>query len=175
VAPGAGGVLFTPWLNGERTPVDDATIRGGFHHLSLTTRRADLVRAVFEGVAHNSRWMLDAAERFVGAPFERLRFVGGGAQSEPWAQIMADVLDRPVLRVADPMLANARGAAFAAAVATGHLRWEEIPALVPVTATHQPDPAARRIHDHAHAAFLDLYRRTKAIHRRLARHHQEQP
>ncbi|MCD9625344.1 xylulokinase [Rhabdothermincola salaria] len=175
VAPGARGVVFTPWLNGERTPVDDATIRGGFHHLSLTTRRADLVRAVFEGVAHNSRWMLAAAERFVGSPFESLRFVGGGAQSELWGQIMADVLDRPVHQVAEPVLANARGAAFAAAVATGHLRWDEIPALVPVTAIHHPDPSTRAVHDRTHAAFLDIYRRTKGIHRRLGRHPQEHP
>ena len=59
---------FTPWLNGERSPVDDHTVRGGFHNLSLSTTRADLVRAVFEGVALNSRWLLGAVEKFVGSP-----------------------------------------------------------------------------------------------------------
>ena len=167
VAPGAGGVLFTPWLNGERTPVDDHTIRAGFHNLSITSRRADMVRAVFEGVAHNTRWMLAAAEKFVGEPFGAINFVGGGAQSELWCQIHADVLDRPIRQMADPRLANARGAAFAAAVALGHLGWSDVEGLVPVRRTFEPDPGTRRVHDRAHTAFLDLYRRTKGIHRSL--------
>ncbi len=82
VAPGAHGAMFTPWLNGERSPVDDHTIRGGFHNLSLSTSRDDLVRAVYEGVALNSRWLLGAVERFVGRQFETLAFIGGGANSD---------------------------------------------------------------------------------------------
>lgn len=167
VAAGAEGVLFTPWLNGERTPVDDHTIRAGFHNLSVTSRRAHMVRAVFEGVAHNTRWMLAAAEKFVGKPFGAINFVGGGAQSELWCQIHADVLDRPIRQMADPRLANARGAAFAAAVALGHLGWSDIEALVPVQHTFDPDPGTRVVHERAHTAFLDLYRRTKGIHRNL--------
>ena len=64
VPAGAHGVLFTPWLNGERSPVDDHTIRGGFHNISLSSTRADMVRAVFEGVALNSAWLLGAVEKF---------------------------------------------------------------------------------------------------------------
>ncbi|HTZ07925.1 MAG TPA: FGGY-family carbohydrate kinase, partial [Acidimicrobiales bacterium] len=59
VPAGANGAMFTPWLNGERSPVDDHTIRGGFHNLSLATTRPELVRSVYEGVALNSRWLLD--------------------------------------------------------------------------------------------------------------------
>ena len=66
VAPGSGRVLFTPWLNGERSPVDDHTVRGGFHNLSLSTTPAQMVRAVYEGVAFNSRWLLEAVEKFAG-------------------------------------------------------------------------------------------------------------
>ena len=62
--PGCHGVVFTPWLNGERTPVDDPTVRGGWFNVSLSTTRADLARSVFEGIALNARWMLDAVERF---------------------------------------------------------------------------------------------------------------
>jgi xylulokinase len=169
VAPGAGGVLFTPWLNGERTPVDDPTIRGGFHNLSVTTRRADMVRAVFEGVAHNTRWMHAAVEKFADQRFEVINFVGGGAQSDLWCQIHADVLDRPIRQMADPVLANVRGAAFAAAVALGHLRWEDVPGLVPAARTYEPDPSTRTTYDAGHRAFVALYRRTKGIHRSLNR------
>ena len=101
--PGSGRVIFTPWLNGERTPVDDHLVRGGFHNLSLDTTRAQLVRAVLEGVALNARWMLDGVERFVRRPLPELRFIGGGALSDLWCQIFADVLDRRILRVADPV------------------------------------------------------------------------
>ena len=78
VPPGAGRVLFTPWLNGERSPVDDHTIRGGFHNLSLGTSREQMVRAVYEGVAFNSRWLLGAVEKFAGKRFDSLAFIGGG-------------------------------------------------------------------------------------------------
>ena len=77
---GSDGVIFTPWLNGERTPVDDHRLRGGWHNLSLPTTRADLVRAVLEGVAFNRRWLLDAVEKFAAGRSTWLNFVGGGAR-----------------------------------------------------------------------------------------------
>ncbi len=83
VPPGAHGVLFTPWLNGERSPVDDHTIRGGFHNISLSSTRADMVRAVFEGVALNSAWLLGAVEKFCKRRLDSLAFVGGGANFGP--------------------------------------------------------------------------------------------
>ena len=113
--------MFTPWLNGERSPVDDHTIRAGFHNLSLSTTRAELVRAVFEGVAFNSRWLLGAVERFVGRPFESMAFVGGGANSDVWAQIHADVTGRTIRQMADPVLANVRGAGMLALLALGRI------------------------------------------------------
>ena len=110
--PGSGNLIFLPWLNGERTPVDNHLIRGGWFNASMATERSHLVRSVFEGVALNTRWMSDAAEKFTKRRFEHLNFVGGGARSPLWCQILADVLDRPIRQVADPVLANARGAGF---------------------------------------------------------------
>ncbi len=118
-APGSNGVIFTPWLNGERTPVDDHTLRAGWHNLSLATTRSDLVRSVLEGVAYNSRWLLATVEKFVGRPFPWLHFIGGGAQSELWCRIMADVLEREIRQVEHPIRANARGAALLAGIALG--------------------------------------------------------
>ena len=80
-APGSGNVIFLPWLNGERTPVDDHHLRGGWFNVSLATGRADLVRSVLEGVALNTRWMNQATEKFTKRRFEHLNFVGGGARS----------------------------------------------------------------------------------------------
>ena len=91
--PGSGGVLFTPWLNGERSPVDDRTLRAAFLNVSMTTERAHLVRAVLEGVAFNARWLLDSVERFIKRPMPVLRILGGGAISDLWCQIHADILE----------------------------------------------------------------------------------
>jgi xylulokinase len=167
--PGAHGVLFTPWLNGERAPVDDATVRGGFHNLSLTTDRADLVRSVFEGTAYNSRWLLDAVERFVKRPLPSLAFIGGGARSAVWAQIHADVLDRTIRRVAEPIQANVRGAAFIAFVALGLVEAGDLAARVPIAAEIEPDPRNRALYDDMYAAYVDMYRRTRTLYARLNR------
>lgn len=165
--PGAGKVIFTPWLNGERTPVDDHRVRGGFHNLSLETSRAQLVRAVLEGVALNARWMLDGVERFVRQPFADLRFIGGGALSPLWCQIFADVLDRRILRVADPVNANVRGAAFLAGLALDELAPADIPARAPVDAAYDPDPATRATYDELSRELRALYKRTRGIYARL--------
>src|SRR5205823_8917179 len=61
---GSGGVIFTPWLAGERSPIDDRWARGGFHNLGLGTGRADMIRAVLEGVAYNDRWLHEYVEKF---------------------------------------------------------------------------------------------------------------
>ncbi len=170
VPPGAHGAMFTPWLNGERSPVDDHTIRAGFHNLSLSTTRPDLVRAVYEGVALNSRWLLGAVERFVGRRFESLAFIGGGANSAVWSQIHADVMGRRVRQVAEPVLANVRGAGFLTLLALGRIRVEDIPAMVEVGATFEPDTATATVYGERYREFVDLYKKTKQIHRRLNGH-----
>ncbi len=142
VPVGSHGVLFTPWLNGERSPVDDHTIRGGFHNMSLSSTRADMVRAVFEGVALNSAWLLEAVEKYCKRTFPSLAFVGGGANSDLWSQIHADATGRTVRQIEDPVLANVRGAGLLTLLALGYLGIDDIPGTVTVKATYEPDPAA---------------------------------
>ena len=92
VPPGSNGVVYTPWIYGERAPVEDAWIRAGFQNLSLSNTRADMVRAVLEGVAFNTRWILGPVEKFCGRVMSPINVVGGGANSDLWCQIHADVL-----------------------------------------------------------------------------------
>jgi xylulokinase len=165
---GSGGVLFAPWLNGERSPVADANLRGSFHNLSLSTTRAHLVRSVLEGVAHNNRWLLEESEAALRHPLRGLRAIGGGAESDVWCQIHADVIGRPVERVSQPLLTNVRGAAFFAGVSLGLLDVTDIPRRVPVDRTFEPDPSARRIHDAMHAEFVRLHKLERGMSRRLA-------
>lgn len=170
VPAGSGGVIFTPWLNGERTPVDDHLIRGGWHNVSLATGRAELVRSVFEGVALNTRWMHRAVERFTKQRIDPIRFVGGGAQSDLWCQIHADVLDRTIIQIDRPRLANVRGAAITALVALGELRWDQVPDLVETSTTFHPDATTRATYDRMADAFVTIYKRNKGIHAKLNRH-----
>ena len=167
VAPGAGGVLFTPWLNGERSPVDDHTIRGGFHNISLSTTRGDMVRGVFEGVALNSAWLLGAVEKYTKRQFPSLAFVGGGANSDLWSQIHADTMGREVRQIADPVLANVRGAGLLTHLALGHIRLADIPSMVQVKKVYTPDEDAGAVYAPLLKEFVNLYDKTKGIHKRL--------
>ena len=168
VAPaGSNKVIFTPWLNGERTPVDDHTIRGGWNNLSLGTTRPDLVRSVFEGVAFNSRWLLDVVEKFVKQPMDGLNFIGGGALSDLWCQIHADVCDRTIRRVAEPQHANTRGAAFVAWLALGRQTLEELNRSVTIDKEFRPNPDMASTYAPLYAEFTKIYKANKAIHRRL--------
>ena len=150
--------------------MDDHTIRAGWHNVSLRTDRADLVRAVLEGVAFNSRWLLGSVEKFCGRPFPWINLIGGGGQSELWAQIHADVMDRPIRRVEHPIRANARGAALLAGVALGRVGVDELDAKVKVVAVHEPNQAHRRTYDDQYGAFRAIYKQNKGIHRRLNAH-----
>ncbi len=168
-APGSGRVVFTPWLAGERSPIDDRSARGGFHNLSLRTGRADLARAVLEGVALNSRWLAEGVEHFVGRPLGAFRAIGGGASSPLWCSIYASVLGRTVEQVSEPLLANLRGAGLIAGLTFGALRAEEVRDLVPVAAVHRPDPDDTAVYDQLFAEFPKLYRAQKGMFARLAR------
>lgn len=167
VPPGSDKLLFTPWLNGERTPVDDHHLRGAFHNISPRTTLDHMARAVLEGVAYNTRWSLGYVERFLGRRLDPIRMIGGGAKSALWCRIFADVLEREIHAVKDPIHANARGAAFLAAIGLGWMRLEDIPSAVAIAQTYRPDPRQRSIYDEMYDAFLRVHRANRRIYRRL--------
>lgn len=166
---GSDKLIFTPWLYGERSPVDDHLVRGGFHNLSLSMDRAHMVRAVFEGVAYNARWLLNAVEKFIGRSAGSINMVGGGAKSDVWCQIQADVLNRPIRQIQDPIEANVRGAALLASASLGYMRYDEIGLHVPVANTYQPNPDHRKIYDELFAEFVAIYQNNRKIYARLNR------
>ena len=166
---GAGGVIFTPWLKGERTPVDDRTLRAAFLNVSVQTERGHLVRAVLEGVAYNARWLLEAVEHFVRRRLPTLRILGGGAVSDLWCQIHADVLGRRIEKVVEPMHANLRGAALFAAIALGRLSLADVPGLVRVGATYDPDPARQAVYEPVYREYTRLHGRLHGLYARLNR------
>ncbi len=166
---GSGRVLFTPWMSGQRTPVDDKYARGGFYNLQLQTTRADLVRAVLEGIAYNNRWLLESVERFAKRRLAPLRIVGGGAASDLWCQVHADVMSRTVERISEPVHASLRGAGLLAGMALREVDPDELRTLVPVEGTFRPKPANREMYDGLYAEFPKLHASLKGMFRRLNR------
>jgi xylulokinase len=147
--------------------VDERTLRAGFYNLSLHNTRADLVRAILEGVAFNTRWLLGPVERFAGREVDSINLVGGGGNSDVWCQILADVLDVQVRQVQDPIQANARGAAFIAAVGLGEITFDDVPALVQLKRTYAPDPQNRALYDERFGIFKSIYSQMHGVYKRL--------
>jgi xylulokinase len=167
VPAGARGLLYAPWLCGERSPVDDPTLRAGLLNLSLHHSRADMVRAFLEGVALNTRWMMVPFSRFLGKPLHQIVMVGGGASSALWCQIFADVLGVDVRQLEAPIQANAIGAAFIAGVGIGAISYDDIPALTRVLQTYSPDPGRKSLYDESFETFKFAHRNLAPIYRRL--------
>jgi len=160
---GSGGVLFLPWLNGSQTPRASASMRGGFLNMSLATTREHLLRAVVEGITYSLAWQLPAAERLCGTAFTELRFAGGGARSAQWAQTIADVADRPVVQMADPLFLNNRATAFHAFVRLGRVGLDEVDGFCPAGARFEPRSENRDLYDQLSAQFQVAYAQTRPI------------
>jgi xylulokinase len=167
VPAGSHGVIYTPWIWGERAPVDDRNLRAGLFNLSLNNNREDIIRAFLEGIAFNTRWMLAPVEKFIKRNVETINIVGGGAQSNVWCQIFADVLNVEIKQAADPICANARGAAWIAAAGLGEITFTDIPELVRFQRTYKPRAANRAIYDERFAIFCSAYKQLKGIYREL--------
>ncbi len=154
VPPGAEGLLFLPYLSGERTPHLDPAARGAFVGLTARHSRAHLTRAVLEGVVFSLHDGF-ALIRELGVPIREVRATGGGARSPLWRQILADTLDLPVRRVVAEE-GPAYGAALLAGVAAGV--WRDLAAAAMVVRLRpeqdEPDPAGV----HLYAEYAALYR-----------------
>ncbi|TFH29459.1 MAG: xylulose kinase [Promethearchaeota archaeon] len=173
IPAGSKNLIFTPWLYGERTPIDDPTVRGGFHNLSLDHNFDIAVRAVFEGVALNSRWVLKYVEKLAGKKLDPLNIIGGGAVSDVWCQIYADVLNRTIRRVKNPIQSNAKGAAFVASVGLGYITFEDIAQLTEISHIFEPNPENRAIYDKLFKQFVEIYKKNRKIYRNLNLNYKE--
>lgn len=161
--PGANGLFFLPWMYGERSPIDNANIRGGLVNLSLNHHREHIIRAIFEGIALNIRWGMWAVEtKIARQPFEYLKFGGGGAKSDIWCQILADVTERPIWRMKDPQSVGTRGAGLIASYALGFIKdFESIADIVPVDQKFTPRAEFADLYDKMFGNFKAYYKANK--------------
>jgi xylulokinase len=167
VPPGSNGVIFTPWLHGNRSPFEDPYARGMFFNLGLETGKREMIRAVLEGVAYHQRWMLERMEKKVPRQ-EVLRFVGGGAQSHVWGQILADVTGRKIEVIENAQNAGTVGAAIVCGVGLGALRtFQEARPLIRVDRTYAPRSQYREVYERNVSVYKQLYRNNRQMFQRL--------
>jgi xylulokinase len=120
-------------------------------------------------VAYNTNWLLEPFQKFTGRRVKTINIVGGGAQSDIWCQIFADVMNVEVRQVTDPVYANARGAAWIGAVGLKELAFSDIPGLVSFKKIYMPDPQNRALYTEKFNVFKLIYRQMKGIYKRLNR------
>lgn len=167
VPAGARGLIYTPWLYGERAPVDDPTLRAALINMSLEHSREDIIRAFLEGVALNTRWMLEPFTRFLGHAPQAITAVGGGAQSDVWCQIMADTTGRPIWQPRNPIQTNAIGSAFIAGVGIGALRFADLRDSQRPHRIYEPQAKNRRVYDDRFETFKEVRQRLSPLYRRI--------
>lgn len=168
VAPGAEGLFFLPYLAGERTPHADPHARGAFIGLTLAHTRGHLVRAIMEGVAYALR---DSLEIFRGlnVPVREIRVSGGGARSELWRQIQADMFAQKVVTL-DCEEGPAYGVALLAAVGAGVFDniQQACDATIRVAGATRPRSRARKQYDLGMPVYQQLYRSLRSDFQRIA-------
>ncbi|HTH10334.1 MAG TPA: xylulokinase [Acidovorax sp.] len=149
--------LFLPYLSGERTPHNDAQVRGSFHGLDFDTDAARVGYAVMEGVSFGLRDGL-AALNAAGSQVTRLSLVGGGARSAFWAQMLASALDVEIVTHGGSAVGGALGAARLGALSVG-APMQAVCLPPPIDTVYQPDPGEGALLAPRHALFRSLYRR----------------
>jgi xylulokinase len=154
---GSQGLCWLPYLMGERTPHLDAQARGGWVGLTAKHRRADLIRALIEGVSYSQKDCLDIVES-LGVAVESVRASGGGAKSPFWRQVLADVFSKPVVTLASQE-GSALGAALIAMVGTGE--YASVPevcaAVIREAARVEPNPENAAVYARGHRIYQALY------------------
>lgn len=156
--PGAGGLIFTPWMYGERCPIPDESLRGAFINLSVNRTRQQMVRAIYEGIAFNLRWILDSINELYGIKCETLRVLGGGAQGYPWLRIIADITGCRLEVLPDPRERLAVGAGLIAAIGLNiYPSFEALKSLVPINTVVEPDSSHDDIYVKQYAAYRRIY------------------
>ncbi|WOO37617.1 FGGY-family carbohydrate kinase [Anaerocolumna sp. AGMB13020] len=167
VPAGSHGVIFTPWLHGNRCPFEDPNARGMFFNIRLETGKRDMIHAVIEGICYHLRWQLEAQSKKIKTS-RTIRFVGGGALSPLTCHTLADVLGCDIETIESPQNAGALGAAVVTAVGLGILNgFEEAETLIKVREVYHPDIKNKSIHDRNFEVFKSLYMRNKRAFRRL--------
>lgn len=164
IPAGSNGVIFTPWLHGNRCPFEDPNSAGMFFNIRLETGKTELIRSVVEGICFHMRWMLERQEQKISKyqTTKSVRFCGGGALGETTCQILADILQRDIVVVESPQNIGAVGAAACIAVGMGIIpKMEDVKKLISIKKTYHPNLAHKDVYDKNFKVFQNLYKSNK--------------
>ena len=158
VPPGANGVIFTPWLHGNRCPFEDSRAGGMFFNLRIENGKRDMLRAVLEGICYHLRWLLECEMKKVKTS-ESLRFVGGGALSPVTCQMLSDITGRTIETVNNTQEAGAIGTALVVAAGIKGVDVLELSRqLVKPNRVYVPTPANKEVYERNYKVFKGLYK-----------------
>ncbi len=164
----SAGLIFTPWMYGERSPAPDHRLRAGFINLSANHARAQMTRAIYEGVAYNLRWILELMDELYGFRPDTLRVIGGGARGRPWLRIIADATGRTLETTTWPQEAGAIGASMLASVGLGiHPSVEAAAKEIKVVERIVPDRSTKDVHNRNYEAFRSIYHALRGVYSKL--------
>jgi len=164
---GSKNLIFTPWMFGERSPINDPNVRGGFYNLSLEHTRDSILRSIYEGVAFNIKWSLITIEKLVGKS-EEINCIGGGAKSDIWCQILADVLKRKIVQMENPDLAAAKGSAIISIVGLKLMnKFSDAIPLIKIKKVFTPNTENEEIYNRLFNEYVNIYKRNKKMFKAL--------
>jgi xylulokinase len=166
--PGARGILFLPYLLGERTPHWNPNARGAFIGITVGHKREDLLRAVMEGVTYNLNTIVNIFKNCV--PIDSMIVIGGGAKGKVWCQMMADIYGVKILKPNYLEEATSMGAAVIGGVGVGEFKsFDAINKFIKIESEYDPDPSKREIYNKTYQVFLHSYEALTGIYEELAR------
>jgi xylulokinase len=168
--PGSKGLIYLPYISGERTPIWDPYARAVFFGITLGHNRGDFLRAALEGAAYAIRHVIEIMEVEQKIPVKALRIGGAAARSTVWNQIIADVLGKTVASIESSHI-EVHGAAILAGIGSGV--YPDFPHgledLIQISRTFSPNPSAHAQYDHLFPIFKELYLNVKPFYERLAK------
>jgi xylulokinase len=165
--PGAGGLMFLPYLLGERSPLWDHDARGAFVGLGASSGKAEMARAVLEGVGFNLKIIMDILEGY--APIDDVIMIGGGTKGDAWLKILADIWQKPLLVPEYLEEATSIGAAVCGGVGVGMFKDFSVAGKLnkPVRVI-EPDKTAAEAYNRLYEIFREAYERLKPVYKSLA-------
>lgn len=162
VPAGANGVIFTPWLHGNRCPFEDSKAAGMFFNIKLETGKRELIRAVLEGICYHLRWLLECEAKKVKTS-DTIRFVGGGSLSPVTCQMLADITCRTIETVGNAQEVGAIGTALVVAAGIKKTDVLELSQqLIQPNRSYHPNPANKEVYERNYRVFKKLYKSNAA-------------
>lgn len=167
VPAGSNGVIFTPWLHGNRCPFEDPNASGMFFNIKIETGKTEMIRAVLEGICFHLKWMLECQDKKI-ITSEEIRFVGGGALSPVTCQMLADILQRKIITVEDSQDVGAVGAAVLVGIGLGIIpSIDKVSDFVQTKQVFIPNPENKAIYEKNYTVFKELYSSNKKLFKKI--------